>query len=61
MIVPWEKIEKYMYEDIETVMFLEVLNKHAPVKIIRPRKKQLPWIDDDIRKLMKWKLTLDAL
>ena len=56
MNVPWEKIEKC--EDIDQAwncwksMFLEVLNKHAPVKI-RPRKNQLPWIDDDIRKLMR--------
>ena len=59
MIVLREKVEKY--EDIDQTwncwksMFLEVLNKHAPLKIIRPRKNQLPWIDDDI-----WKLILDA-
>ena len=52
MIVLRKEVEKY--KDIDQTwnywksMFLEVLNKHAPVKIIRPRKNQLPWIDDNI-------------
>ena len=31
---------------------LKVLNKYAPVRTFRPRKNELPWIDEDIEELM---------
>lgn len=57
MAAPWQKVEKC--DNIDKAwnswksIFLEVLNKHALVKTFRPRKNQLPWIDEDIRELMR--------
>ena len=57
MAAPWQKVEKCDNADQAwnswKSIFLEVLNKHAPVKTVRPRKNQLPWIDEDIRELMQ--------
>ena len=57
MAAPWQEVEKCDNADEAwnswKSIFLEVLNKHAPVKTFRPRKNQLPWIDEDIRDLMR--------
>ena len=56
MAAPWQKVEKC--DNIDKawnswkLIFLEVLNKPAPVKTFRPRKKST-WIDEDIRELMR--------
>ncbi len=56
MNAPWTKIEEHDYIDIAwrtwKSLFLEVLNKYAPVKTFRPRKHHIPWIDEEIRGMM---------
>ena len=32
--------------------FLEVLDKHAPLRVVRAHNKPAPWINDTLRKLM---------
>ena len=58
MAARWQKVEKCdnineAWNSCMEINFLEVLNKHAPVKTFRPRKNQLPWIEEDIRELMR--------
>jgi len=33
--------------------FLEVLDKHAPVRVIQSRSKQIPWINSFVKKQMR--------
>ena len=55
--VPWQVLETF--DDLDDVveawsrLFLEVLNQHAPVREVRVRAKSLPWIDDELRVLMR--------
>lgn len=57
MNAPWQSIEQY--SDVNAAwnywksILLEVLEKHAPVKTFRPQTHHLPWIDDEIRELMR--------
>jgi hypothetical protein len=51
--VPWDS--SYVYDDVDDVwlhwssLFKQVLDNHAPVKQVRLRSNQLPWINADIQ------------
>ena len=55
--VPWQVLETF--DDLDDVveawsgLFLEVLNQPAPVRKVRVQAKSLPWIDDELRMLMR--------
>ena len=52
---PWEQIVLESYTDsmwaLWKKLFLEVLDKHAPVQRIRKRKSGVPWLTGEIKKL----------
>ena len=54
---PWQVLETF--DDLDdvveawNVLFLEILNRHAPAQKIRVRAKSLPWVDDELRVLMR--------
>ena len=54
---PWQVLETF--DDLDdvveawNVLFLEILDQHAPARKVRVRAKSLPWIDDELRVLMR--------
>ena len=54
--MPWERI--VLKTDTNSMwicwkeLFLEVLDKHAPIQEIRTRSCSVPWITADIKKLI---------
>ena len=52
---PWQVFETFDNDVVAAwnVLFLEILNKHAPVRKVRVRAKSLPWIDDELRVLLR--------
>ena len=53
---PWEQIVLESYTDsmwaLWKKLFLEVLDKHAPVQRIRKRKSGVPWLTGEIKKII---------
>jgi maltooligosyltrehalose synthase len=55
--MPWNKVE--LYGDIDSkvnclyAMCDSFLNKHTPMRTIRDTRASTPWINDDIKYLMK--------
>lgn len=55
--VPWDS--SYIYDNIDDIwshwsaLYKQVLDDHAPVKKIRLRNNQLPWISPDIQKQIR--------
>ena len=53
---PWEQIFLESYTDsmwaLWKKLFLEVLDKHAPVQRIRKRKSGVPWLTGEIKKII---------
>ena len=58
-MVPWQVSE--IFDDIDDQvnfwesLYLRVLDHHAPKRRFRVRAKSLPWIDDDLRNLMRYR------
>ena len=58
-MAPWHVAE--IFDDIDDQvnfwesLYLKVLDHHAPKRRFRVRAKSLPWIDDDLRNLMRYR------
>ena len=57
LTIPWQVLE--VFDDIDDqinfweMLYLNVLEQHAPNRKFWIRAKSLPWIDDETKKLMR--------
>ena len=55
--VPWHVLE--IFDDIEDRWFLwkhiyvSILDEHAPLRAMKKRRKQVPWITEEVREIMR--------
>ena len=55
--VPWHVLE--IFDDIEdrwylwNYIFVSILDEHAPLQVMKRRHKQVPWITEEVREIMR--------
>ena len=60
--VPWQVLETF--DDIDDrwyhwkQLFISILDEHVPLKMVRCRRKQVSWISEEMREMMKIKKPL---